>query len=361
MRAAICNGVGEALVIEEVTLVDPGPGEVRVRMKAVGVCHSDIAYAKGAWGAFPPAVFGHEAAGVVEAVGAGVDAVAPGDPAVVTLVRSCGACPHCAAGHPVRCAEPPPSVDQSPIRRAADGAPLLQAMSTGAFAEAVTVHQSQVVKAPASLPMETAAIIACAVLTGMGAAVNTAKVPEGADVVVIGVGGVGVNTVQAARLRGARRIIAVDIAAEKLAFATTLGATHGVDAADPTAQAQVMDLTDGLGASHVFVTVGARAATQSAFGFARTGGSIIWVGMPPSAELTGVDATGFAYRELTLLGSRMGSTKVQPDIADIIRWREEGRIELDRMVTGRFRFDDINAALASTERGEGVRNVILFE
>ncbi len=361
MRAAVCYGVGAPMVLEEVALADPGPGEVRIRMKACGVCHSDIAYAKGAWGDFPPIVLGHEAAGVVEAVGVGVDGLAPGDHAVATLVNSCGACAQCVDGSPVRCLTPPRLDADAPIRRAADGAPIAQGMDIGAFAEAITVHARQVAKAPKDLPFETAAIIACGVLTGVGAATNTADLPEGADVVVIGGGGVGLSTVQGAALRGARSLVAVDVSAEKLEVAKTMGATHGVNAADPAARDLVFAATGGLGASHVFVTVGAKSAMAGAFGFVRSGGAVVWVGMPPSLDLTPVDATDVAFRELKILGSRMGSTNVQGDIADVIGWRAEGRLKLDELVTRRFRFEDVNDALAATERGEGVRNVITFD
>src|SRR5438128_701061 len=212
MKAAVCHGFGEPLRVEEVELRRPGLGEVSVRLAACAVCHSDIAFMQGAWGGELPAVYGHEAAGVVEEVGEGVRAVAPGDHVVVTLVRSCGRCPQCLRGQPALCEQlwEFPLSKSSPLT-GIDGLPIHQGIRTAAFAERVTVDASQVVSVPPDVSLEAASLLACGVVTGVGAVVNTARVEVGSTVLVFGTGGVGLNVVQGAVLAGAQLIVAVDL------------------------------------------------------------------------------------------------------------------------------------------------------
>ncbi len=210
MKAAVCTEYGQPLVIEDLELDAPGPGEVRVGLAACAICHSDIHYIEGAWGGTVPVLCGHEAAGVVEELGAGVDSLAEGDHVVVTLIRSFGHCFHCAQGDPTQCETRFALDATSPLRRA-DGASVRQGLRTAAFAEQVVVHQSQLVAIPKSVPFEAAPLLACGVITGLGAVVNTAQVPSGSSVAVIGTGGVGLNSVQGAALSGANPIIAVDV------------------------------------------------------------------------------------------------------------------------------------------------------
>ena len=200
IRAAVCTGFGDPLGIERLRLRAPGPGEVEVTLAACAICHSDISYAQGAWGGDLPAVYGHEASGHVSAVGAGVSDVSPGDPVLVTLIRSCGHCATCAGGHPTRCATPP---RVAPVLMRADGSPVTQGLNCGAFAERVVVQKSQIAALPEGLSMEAAALLSCGVVTGLGAAVNSARIRPGEVVVVIGAGGVGLNAIQGARLAGA--------------------------------------------------------------------------------------------------------------------------------------------------------------
>ena len=212
LKAAICRAFGAPLTVEDVELADPGAGEIEVTMKAVAVCHSDLAYASGIWGGELPAVYGHEAAGVVTKVGSGAAEFKLGDKVCVTLIRSCGTCRACSRGHVSECAQPW-ETGNSPIS-GAGGEKILRAMNCGAFAERVVVDQSQCAALPEDMPFEAASLISCGVLTGAGAVVNTAKVQAGDRVAVIGAGGVGLNTIQAAALTGASTVIAVDLLEE---------------------------------------------------------------------------------------------------------------------------------------------------
>ena len=212
IKAAVCHDFGQPLVVEEIQLRAPEMGEVEVTLEAVAICHSDISFAGGAWGGSLPAVYGHEAAGRVTALGSGVTGLGIGDTVVVTLIRACGACGSCASGKPTVC-ETPYDGDHGPIKTA-DGGKLHQAMASGAFAEKVVVDQSQIVRIPETVPMDAACLIACGVITGVGAVVNAAALRAGQDVVVIGAGGVGLNAIQGARIAGARRIVAVDMSDE---------------------------------------------------------------------------------------------------------------------------------------------------
>jgi S-(hydroxymethyl)glutathione dehydrogenase/alcohol dehydrogenase len=265
-RAAVCHRFGEPLSVERVTLDAPGRDEVRIRVTACAICHSDIAYASGAWGGTLPAVYGHEACGVVVEAGAG------GPPAgtrvVVCLVRSCGGCARCTEGTPALCESRFRLDDESPIRLA-DGARAVQGLRCGAFADEVVVHASQAVAIPDGVPDASACLIACAVMTGMGAAANDAGITPGASVVVIGAGGVGLNAVQGAALAGAGQVIAVDVSAAKLAAAAAFGATGTVDASTADPVERVRGATPG-GADAVIVTAGAAAARSCASACRRT-------------------------------------------------------------------------------------------
>jgi len=279
IKAAVCHTFGAPLTVEDVTLSAPQLGEVEVTLKACAICHSDISFIDGGWGGTLPAVYGHEAAGFVSALGDGVRWVAMGDPVVVTLIRACGACPSCAGGKPVACET---SFEDGPLTTQG-GDPLHQAMYTGGFAERVVVDQSQVVKLPDTINMEAASLLACGVITGVGAVVNAAQLRAGQDVVVIGAGGVGLNAIQGARIAGARRIVAVDISEEKLEIAREFGATDGVLATSEKPWRAAKNAM-GRGADAVFVTVGAIPAYDQAPQYLANGGNVIMVGMPHSGE-----------------------------------------------------------------------------
>ncbi len=221
MKAAVCYEFGEPLVIEEIEIDPPQTGEIKVKLAACAICHSDIHYMEGAWGGVLPAVYGHEAAGIVEVVGPHVSLVKPGDFVVVSLIRSCGRCYFCAQGQPHMCEASFPLNDESRLHTS-QGQPIQQGLGTGAFAEYVVVHESQVVQIPETVPLDSAALLACGVITGLGAVTNTAQVPAGSSVVVIGTGGVGLNSVQGAFLSGAQTIIAMDLVDSKLEAAKKL-------------------------------------------------------------------------------------------------------------------------------------------
>lgn len=359
MRAAVCRAFGAPLAVEEVALAAPRAGEVEVRLAACAICHSDIAYADGAWGGDLPAVYGHEAAGVVERIGPGVARVAPGDHVVVTLIRACGHCRCCAKNLPVACETRFPLDRETPLR-AADGAPLVHGLRTGAFAERVVVEASQVVAVPKDMPLDRAALLACGVITGFGAVTNTAAVSAGSDVVVIGTGGVGLNAVQGAAHVGARSVIAVDLSDAKLAAARRFGATETVNPAERDPGAAVRESTAGRGADYVFVTVGAKAAFDQSYGLLAPAGAVVLVGMPASGVLSEFDPGTLAGAGQRILGSKMGSARIDEDIPRLVALYREGRLKLDELITGRYRLADINEAIASAKRGEALRNVIVF-
>jgi Zn-dependent alcohol dehydrogenase len=359
VKAAVCQEYGQPLVIEDLELDGPGPDEVRVKLAACAICHSDIHYIEGAWGGTVPVLCGHEASGTVEETGAGVGSVGAGDHVVVTLIRSCGQCFYCVQGDPTQC-ETQFALDRaSPLRRAG-GEPVRQGLRTGAFAEYVVVHESQVVAIPKSVPFEAAAILACGVITGLGAVVNTAKVPAGASVAVIGTGGVGLNSVQGAQLCGANPIIALDTVASKLETAKAFGATHGIDAASDHAAEAVRELTDGRGVDYVFMTVGSTTAVEQGLGLLRPSGTLVIVGMPASGAMAEIEPVAIADAGLRIIGSKMGATRVRLDIPRLIGFYQQGRLKLDELISNRYPIDDINEAIAEVKRGEVLRNVIVF-
>jgi Zn-dependent alcohol dehydrogenase len=358
-RAAVCHRFAAPLAIEQVTLDPPGRGEVRLRITACAICHSDVAYADGAWGGALPAVFGHEACGVVLETGPGVESPAAGEHVVVSLVRSCGACARCRDGAPALCSARFRLDDRSPIGLAGGGR-AVQGLRCGAFADEVVVHSSQAVAIPAGLPDRSACLIACAVMTGMGAATNDAGVTPGATVAVIGAGGVGLNAVQGAALAGAAQVIAVDVAAAKLAAAAALGATATVDASSADAVQRILAETDGAGADAVIVTAGAATAVGQGLACLRRGGTLVCVGMPPNGQAAEFDAGALAQDGKRIVGSKLGSSRPATDIPLLARLYLEGRLRLDELVTATYPLEGINEAMAAMRRGEAIRNVIVL-
>jgi Zn-dependent alcohol dehydrogenase len=359
MRAAVCEAFGEPLVVEDVVLAPPGPGELTVEVVACAVCHSDIIYAEGGWGGPLPAVYGHEAAGVVTQVGPGVRGFAAGDRVVVTLIRSCGTCAACLQGTPVTCETPFALDSRSPLRRR-DGQPLVQGLRTAAFAEQVLVHASQAVVVPDSLPLDSASLLACGVITGFGAVTNTAAMRPGATVVVIGAGGVGLNTIQGAAITGAKSVIALDVVDAKLEAARRFGATHALRADDAGAVDEVRHLSGGRGADYVFVAVGAKPAVQQAFAMAARSGAVVLVGIPASGVTVELDPGGIASDNQRILGSKMGGARIREDVPTLIELYRAGVLKLDELISGRYPLDRINDAIASVKRGDALRNVIVF-
>jgi S-(hydroxymethyl)glutathione dehydrogenase/alcohol dehydrogenase len=346
-------------VIEDLRLDPPRAGEVRVKVAACAICHSDVYFAEGAWGGRLPAVYGHEAAGVVDQVGPGVSSVRAGFRVAVSLLRSCGRCFFCSRGEPHLC-ETEFQVDREGRLYSRDGEPVVQAMHTGAFAEEVVVDESQLAVVPSWMPFDVASLLGCGVVTGVGAVVDRASVPVGSSVVVIGTGGVGLNCVQGAVLCGAEPIIAVDISAAKRDAAALFGATHTIDPASSDAANEVRALTDGRGADYVFATVGRTEAIERGLTYVRRGGALVVVGMPPSGKTLGVVAVDLVHNDIRILGSKLGSARLADAIPRLIDLYEDGRLKLDELVTGRYPLEQINDAIAAAGDGTTLRNVIVF-
>ena len=357
IRAAVCHQFGAPLAIEDVALRAPEVGEVEVALDAVAICHSDISFAEGAWGGSLPAVYGHEAAGRISATGPGVQGFSPGDSVVVTLIRACGNCPSCGGGRPTGC-ETPYDGDAGPLSLP-DGGMLHQAMACGAFAERVVVDQSQIVQIPSDMAMDAASLLACGVITGVGAVVNAAGLRAGQDVVVIGAGGVGLNAIQGARIAGARRIVAVDMTEEKLSDARRFGATDGVLATDEKPW-RAAKAAMGRGADAVLVTVGAAGAYDTAPRYLAGGGRVIMVGMPATGAVSEYEAANFAATGQSMVGSKMGDVVIRRDIPWMIDLYRQGRLQLDELISNRWNLEQINDAIADTKAGGARRNVIIF-
>jgi S-(hydroxymethyl)glutathione dehydrogenase / alcohol dehydrogenase len=362
VKAAVCRAFGAPLQIEDLRLDAPGASDVLVDVVATAICHSDIAFAEGAWGGELPAVYGHEAAGVVREVGTSVTAVSPGDRVVVGLVRSCGGCFFCARGEHHLC-EGVFAGDERPRLRTEAGEPVVQAMHTAAFAEQVLVHESQLAVVPDSLALDVASVLGCGVLTGVGVVLDKVRVARGSSVVVVGTGGVGVNVVQGAALAAAEPIVALDVLPPKRAAALDFGATHALDPAAGGAVAEARGLTGGRGFDYVFATVGRGDVIEGALAYARRGGTVVVVGMPPNGETFGVVAVDLAHHDKRILGSKIGSGsgRFADAVERLVRLYEEGRLKLDELVTARYPLAEINEAIASAHEGDALRNVVVFD
>ena len=358
MKAAVCREHGRPLTIEDVEVGPPGSDEVRVNIAASAICHSDITYAAGEWGGETPAIYGHEAAGLIESVGRNVTGVGPGDHVIVGLLRTCGECFHCRLGEDNLCIGE--FEDRSPFVGAA-GEMIVRGLKTGAFAEQTVVHHSQVVPVPKDVPFTSASLLACSVLTGFGAVMNTAQIPPGSTAAVIGVGGVGLGAVQGAGYAGASQVIAVDLVDAKLKAATSLGATSTINATDTDAIEAARALTGGVGPDYVFVTVGASPAIDQGLGMVRRGGSVVLVGMPGSGVMTEFEAVGFSDASQRILGSKMGSSRLAVDVPKLIGLYRSGSLKLDEMISNMYPLDQINDAIDEVIASRVLRNVIVFD
>lgn len=359
MRAAVGYEPGKPLIIEDIDIDPPRAGEVKVRLAATAICHSDIHALHGDWNGKFPVVAGHEAAGVVEEVGEHVTLTAPGENVVVSLLRSCGHCFYCAQGLSNLCNGVFALQTESRLRNKR-GESIYQGIRTAAFAEYVIVDQSQVVQVPRTIPLEKAALLACGVITGVGAVVNTGQVKPGSSVVVIGLGGVGLNAVQGAVIAGASKIIAMDILDMKLAVAKMFGATHTLNARQDDARQVILEFTDGRGADYVFVTVGSTTAVSQGLTLLRRAGTLVIVGMPPKGATIPLPVVDIADNGLRILGSFVGSTRPRIDIPWLVDLHQQGRLKLAELITGRYALEQINEAMGKTEKGEAIRNVIIW-
>lgn len=357
MKAAVCREFGQPLVIEDVMLGEVGPGDVQVDVAACAVCHSDIHYAEGAWGGYLPAVYGHEAAGVITAVGSEVTDVAVGDHVVVTLIRSCGDCSQCDRGNHVFCETGFASDDGERLSNDA-GEDVQAAMLCGAFAEEVVVDHSQVVAIPKDLDWKVASLLACGVITGVGAVTNTSTITDKSTVIVVGAGGVGLNAIQGAAIVGAPVIIAVDIADEKLEIAKQFGATHV--ATPDTARQVIREATGRKGVSHALVTVGSSGAIKAAMRYIEMGGELVIVGMPASNNEIDFDPSIIAAAGHRIVGSKMGTSQIRQDIPQLIEWYKDGKLKLDELISGTYELDDINTAIGDVADGGTIRNIVMM-
>ena len=365
VRAAVLGGPGQAIEITDVILDEPRAGEVEVAITAAGVCGSDLHVVVGDWEVPMPVVLGHEGAGVVTRVGPEVDDLAPGEHVVLSWVPQCGRCRQCAAGRPWQCelvAEvvAPGGVlhDGSSRWSAADGGPMHHYLGVSSFAERVVVPRSGAVRIRDDAPLDVVAVVGCAVATGVGAVQNTAQVPEGATVAVIGCGGVGLSVVQGARLAKAGRIVAVDVKAEKLELARRLGATDVVDANSGDTVAALRDAApEGL--DFVFDAIGRIETTEQAIAALGLGGAAVIVGLPPTGTTARFDPLALAEANQRILGSNYGSGDPQRDVPRLVDLYMEGELDLDALISGRRPLEEAAAALDDLAAGRSLRTLLV--
>lgn len=372
-RAAVLTRTGASapyadsrpLEIREVDLAPPGPGEVLVKVVAAGICHSDLSIINGDRPRDTPIVLGHEAAGIIAGLGEGVTDLAVGDHVVMLFVPGCGSCLPCAEGRPVLC-EPAAQAGVAGTllsgakRLSQDGQPIAHFMGVSAFAEHAVLSRRGVHKIDKSVPLELAALFGCAVMTGVGAVANTAKVSPGQTVAVVGLGGVGLSSVMGAAAAGAARVVAIDLNADKLAMAREFGATHTVNAGDADAVQQVRDLTGG-GVDHAFEMVGSAKALEMAYRVTRRGGQTITAGLPANAQAISLPVWHLVAEERTLKGSYMGSCIPRRDIGRYLALHAAGKLPVDKLVTGYLTLDQINEGFDRLAHGEAIRQIIRME
>jgi S-(hydroxymethyl)glutathione dehydrogenase / alcohol dehydrogenase len=366
-RAAVLTALDQPLRIRDgVEVEHPHAGEVRVRMVASGVCHSDLSMQNGTLPITLPAVLGHEGAGVVEEVGEGVDDLVPGDHVVISWVPQCRKCFFCTHGQPHLCRTADAVLvtgglpDGTPRLRL-DGAPLQQMLGTGTFCETTVVDATAVVKVPDDLDLSVAALLGCAVLTGVGAALNTATIAAGDTVVIVGCGGVGLNVIQGARMAGAGEIVAVDIHPAKLDLAVAMGATTTVDATTQDPVGVVFDLTDQRGADVAFEAIGTGPTIDQTVTLTRRGGQAILVGIPRmDVVLTLPVMLGVVMAERTIKGCWYGSADVRREIPVLVDRYRRGDLRLDELVSRRIGLDDVNAVLDDMTTTGLARSVVVF-
>jgi Zn-dependent alcohol dehydrogenase len=372
IRAAVLSQMGtptpyaktRPLVIEELDLAPPGYGEVLVKIAAAGLCHSDLSVINGDRPRPMPMVLGHEAAGIVEELGEGVTDLARGDHVVLVFVPSCGHCPPCSEGRPALC-EPGAAANGAGTllggarRLSRNGTPINHLLGCSSFAEYATVSRRSLVKIDPELPLPEAALFGCAILTGVGAVVNTAQVRAGATTAVIGLGGVGLASVLGARASGARTIVAVDLSDAKLELAKSLGATHTVNATAPDAIDRIREITKG-GVEYAFELAGSVRAFETAYKITRRGGTTVTAGLPPPSATMPLSPLNLVAEERTIKGSYIGTCVPSRDIPRFVDLYRQDRLPVKRLMTGTLKLDDINEGFDLLHEGKAVRQVILF-
>ena len=373
VRAAVLNAMGAALpyaksrplTIEEIELKPPGPGEILVKMGAAGLCHSDLSVINGDRPRPTPMALGHEAAGVVEELGAGVTDLKKGDHVVLVFIPSCGHCNPCAEGRPALC-EPGAAANTAGTLLSGegrlsrkDGSTVYHHMGCSAFAEYAVVSRHSAVKVDPALPLDEAALFGCAVLTGVGAVVNTAQVRAGSSVAVVGLGGVGLASVLGAVASGARAVVAVDLSEEKLKLAKDLGATHTFGAADADLVEKVKQATKG-GVDYAIEMAGSTRAFETAYRITRRGGTTVTAGLPPPTATWAMPSTNLVAEERTIKGSYIGTCVPSRDLPRYIDLYLQGKLPVKRLMTGKLKLEDINEGFDMLHEGKAVRQVVTF-
>jgi alcohol dehydrogenase len=372
IRAAVLNKMGAAtpyaqskpLSIEEVTLDPPGPGEVLVKIAAAGLCHSDLSVIDGNRPRPTPMVLGHEASGVVEKLGDGGDDLKVGDHVVMVFVPSCGHCVPCAEGRPALC-EPGAAANTagtllSGARRLhRNGSDVHHHLGVSGFAEYATISRRSLVKIDRELPLDEAALFGCAVLTGVGAVINTAKIPAGSTAAVIGLGGVGLSALLGAIAAGASRVLAVDLSDDKLGLARQLGATDTFNAGSPEAVQEIRDATNG-GVDFAFEMAGSVRAMDLAYKITRRGGTTITAGLPPPTHTFALPQVNLVAEERTVKGSYIGTCVPTRDLPRYIELYRRGKLPVDRLMSSHLKLDEINLGFDRLAEGKAVRQVVLI-
>jgi Zn-dependent alcohol dehydrogenase len=362
MKAALLEAPGKPLVLCDVDIEDPKPGQVRVQIAHCGVCHSDLSIVNGSFPSPTPIVLGHEAAGVIDAVGDGVDGLEVGDHVVLTPCPPCGQCYFCIRGDASLCVESQGIITNT-FRDGRTGLShagerVYRGLNVGAFAEYVVAPAVGAVKVPHDVPLEVACVIGCAVQTGVGAVLNTAGVEAGATVLVMGLGGIGLSVVQGARVAGASRIIASDPVADRREAARTFGATDLLDPSSDDVAARAREMTD-VGVDYAFETAGLAALVQTGLAAARNGGSVVCVGAPPlDQNITLAPAALFTVSEKKLLGCVLGSSNSLHEIPRLIGLWRTGQLDLEGLITQRRPLSEINQAMDDLAESRGIRTVL---
>ncbi len=359
MRAAILPSLDQDLVIrDDAEVVSPGPDQVRIRIAASGVCHSDIHLQNGGLPHPLPCVPGHEGAGEVVEVGDNVSGVSEGDHVIIAWVPSCGSCAFCLGGQPNLCEAHMTTAVGTPSFLVG-GDPMFGYAGTGTFAEEVVVRAESAIPIPKDVPFDIASLIGCGVMTGAGAALNTAKVQPGASVAVFGAGGVGISTIQGARICGAADIVAIDVVEGKLDMAKRFGATHTGTPSDVGRLSQ--EITEGRGFDYAFEAVGTPETIRAAWDATRRGGTTVIVGAGRMDAMVQFSAFELFYMERTIKGCWYGSANVRTDFDRLLRFWRQGTLDLEGMITRRFELSEVNEAFAAMQRGEVVRSIIEFQ
>ena len=372
IQAAVLEEMGRAppyarskpLTIGEIDLAPPGPGEVLVRIAAAGLCHSDLSVIDGSRPRPVPMALGHEASGIVEALGAHVGDLAIGDHVVLCFVPSCGHCQPCAGGRPALC-EPAAAANGAGAllsgerRLSRNGAPVHHHVGVSAFATHATVSRRSLVRITRDVPLDLAALFGCAVLTGVGAVVNTAEVKAGSSVAVVGLGGVGLAALLGAVAAGAERIVAVDLADDKLALAKSLGATDSFNAGAENAVEVIREATGG-GVETALEMAGSVAALSLAYKITRRGGQTVTAGLPSPSAMLSIPAVSLVAEERTIKGSYIGTCVPSRDLPRYLKLFQRGRLPVDRLLTHRIKLDDINEGFDRLREGRAVRQIVMF-